>query len=196
MSAAPPAIRSVCVFCASSRHASPAMVECARELGSALGSRGFELVFGGTDVGLMKVLADAARGAGARIVGVLPRFMHEKGIAYGHADELLITDDMHARKALMEARADAFVALPGGIGTLEELAEVLSLRVLGLHAKPIVLLDADGYYAPLLSWIDQMVATGLAKPIARESLLVATNVEAALALLGTWRAPAVPSKWT
>ncbi|MBX3730347.1 MAG: TIGR00730 family Rossman fold protein [Candidatus Sumerlaeia bacterium] len=189
-------MRSVCVFCASSRHASPAMVECARELGNALGTRGFELVFGGTEVGLMKVLADAAHEAGGRVVGVLPRFMQEKGIAYKRADELLVTDSMHDRKALMEARADAFVALPGGIGTLEELAEVLSLRVLGLHAKPIILLDADGYYAPLLTWIEQMIAAGLAKPIALESLLIAPSVEAAFELLDTWRAPSVPSKWS
>lgn len=196
MTDAPTPIRSVCVFCASSRHASPAMVECARELGNALGTRGFELVFGGTEVGLMKVLADAAHEAGGRVVGVLPRFMQEKGIAYKRADELLVTDSMHDRKALMEARADAFVALPGGIGTLEELAEVLSLRVLGLHAKPIILLDADGYYAPLLTWIEQMIAAGLAKPIALESLLIAPSVEAAFELLDTWRAPSVPSKWS
>ena len=141
---------SVCVFCASSSGLPEVYRRGARELGAELARRGHRLVYGGGDVGLMGELARAAHRQGGRIVGVIPRALVERELAYGPADELLVTETLRERKAEMDARADAFVALPGGFGTLEELLEVITLRQLRLHRRPVVLLNLNGYWDPFL----------------------------------------------
>ncbi|MFI9011513.1 TIGR00730 family Rossman fold protein [Actinosynnema sp. NPDC053489] len=161
----------VCVFCGSSsgrvRH-----VEAAREVGRALAERGIGVVYGGGRVGTMGALADGALAAGGSVVGVIPRNLVEWEVAHGNLTELRVVSSMHERKALMAELSDAFVALPGGAGTLEELFEVWTWAQLGLHAKPVGLLDVDGYFAHLLRMIDHMVAEGFLKPPYRDMLLV------------------------
>ena len=141
-------MNAVCVFCGSSPGARPSYRAAAERLAEAIAVRGLDLVYGGASVGLMGALADAALARGGRVIGVLPRALATKELAHHGLTELLVVDSMHERKAQMAARADAFIALPGGIGTLEEWFEVLTWSQLGFHAKPCALLDADGYFAP------------------------------------------------
>ncbi|HEY9417724.1 MAG TPA: TIGR00730 family Rossman fold protein [Pseudonocardia sp.] len=175
--AAPPAI---CVYCASAAGIDPAHTALAAELGTAIAARGWTLVSGGGKASMMGAVAGAARAGGARTVGVIPHSMVEREWADHDSDELLITDTMRERKAMMDAHADAFVTLPGGLGTCEELFETWSARVLGLHHKPVVLLDPDGHYAGLLLWMQGLVDGGFARPEALELLVVTTTVDAAL----------------
>ena len=174
---------AVCVYCASSRQIDPAYVELAAEVGTALGRRGHSLVSGGGDLSMMGAVARAARAAGARTVGVIPRALLQLEVGDTESDELLVVDDMRQRKGLMDARADAFLTLPGGIGTLEELFEVWVARSLGMHSKPVVVLDHDGLYAPLREQVDLMVARGFVRPEGTAAVQWATGVEHALDLL-------------
>jgi uncharacterized protein (TIGR00730 family) len=190
-----PTIHSVAVFCASSHRCPPALFDAARSMGKAIGRHGLQLVYGGTNVGLMKELADAAHAAGARVVGVIPRFMQENGIAGLSCHELLLVEDMRQRKSRMEELADAFVVLPGGIGTLEEFFEILTLKQLGLHNKPIVLLNRDGYWQPMLAMLRAMIDMGVAKESLTSLYAIAENAEEVFALLEGYRAPTIPSKW-
>ena len=182
MPAASP-IRSVAVFCASAKGAFPIYRLAAEELGRALGSRGIDLVYGGAKVGLMCAVADAALGAGGRVIGVVPEVLMEIEAAHDGLTELHITSTMHTRKAMMADRADAFVTLPGGFGTLEELYEVLAWQQLKLHAKPTLLLNTNGFYDPMLTFLDHCVDEGMLKPKVRELLLVANSVDQVLQLL-------------
>src|SRR5215207_8224445 len=163
-------MRSVCVFCGSSSGASPAYGEAARALGAHLAREGLTLVYGGASVGTMGVVADAALAAGGRVVGVIPRGLVAREIAHPGLTELVVVDSMHERKAAMADRADAFVALPGGLGTLEELFEVWTWGLLGIHAKPVALLDADGFYDPLLAFLDRAVDEGFVRAAQRAML--------------------------
>src|SRR5262249_55489848 len=140
------AVRSVCVFCGSSSGARPEYADAARRLGSALAARGLEAVTGAGHIGLMGVLADATLAGGGRVVGVIPRALVQRELAHQGLSELLVVETMHQRKALMADRADAFAALPGGYGTLDELFEVLTWAQLGLHARPVGLLNVAGYF--------------------------------------------------
>ena len=190
--------RTVCVYCSSSGAVDPVHLAAARELGTALGRRGDVLVWGGAGVGLMGELARAARAAGGRTVGVIPEALLAVEIADHEADELCITPDMAARKAEMALRADAFVALPGGFGTLEELLEQLTLRLLRQHAKPVVLVDVDGYWAPLLALFEHLYETRMARPESRDAYVVVPTVAAALATLDALAegpAAELPAKW-
>lgn len=173
--------RSVCVFCSSSSKVDGVYVELARDLGARLGRRGDTLVYGGTDTGLMGVLASAARDHGAHVIGVIPQRMVEHGIADERCDELVVTPDMRQRKTIMEQRADAFIALPGGFGTLEEFAEILALGVLDYHAKPLVLLNAGGFYDGLLAFFEQLYAGGFARSRYRGLYDVVPDAVSALA---------------
>ncbi len=170
----------ICVFCGAARGRLPAYREAALELGQGLVRRGFGLVYGGGDHGLMGAVAGAVRNGGGEVVGIIPRGLLGVELAAGeelaqvHA-ELRVVSSMHERKALMEELADAFCVLPGGLGTLEELVEVLSWAQLGLHRKPIGLLDVEGYYQPLLRLLDHEVAEGFLAPEHRELLLVETD---------------------
>jgi uncharacterized protein (TIGR00730 family) len=154
----------ICVFCASSIGVDPAFATMAHSLGETLGRRGLELVYGGASVGLMGILADAALAAGARVTGVIPTSLVNREIAHQHLHDLRVVRTMHERKAMMADLADAFIALPGALGTLDETFEILTWAQLGIHAKPVGLLDVNDYYAPLLAFLDGSVAAGLMRP--------------------------------
>lgn len=149
----------LCVFCGS-RAGEPRFQDAARALGRTLGARGHGLVYGGASVGLMGILADAALAAGAEVVGVIPRSVFRREIAHAGLTRLCVVDGMHERKALMAETADAFLALPGGLGTFDELFEIMTWSTLGLHDKPIGVLDVDGYFAPLRALLDRAIASG------------------------------------
>lgn len=155
----PPAF-SLCVYCGSRMGVEPRHAALAAEVGTWIGRHGGQLVYGGGNNGLMGVLADAALGAGARVVGIIPQSMVEREWAKRDCTELHIVDNMHQRKGMMAERADAFLALPGGIGTFEEFFEAWTWKQLGFHDKPVGLLDADGYYQPLLAFLRASVASG------------------------------------
>ena len=174
---------SLCVYCASSTRVDASYVDLAAEVGTALATRGHTLVSGGGSLSMMGAVARAARAGGAHTVGVIPRTLLDLEVGDRDADELVVVDDMRTRKRLMDERADAFLALPGGIGTLEELFEVWVARSLGLHAKPVVALDVDGLFAPLRLQIDVMTTRGFVRGPAVEALQWAESVEQALDLV-------------
>src|SRR3954469_5392779 len=147
-------IRAVTVYCSSSNKVAPAFVDATKDLGRALALNKWKLVYGGNDVGNMGVLAGAVRGAGGCGIGVTPKLFVEKGAADRKCDELIVTDGMRDRKAILEERGDAFIALPGGLGTFEDIFEIIGGKQLDYHDKPIVLLNVDNYYAPLLAMIE------------------------------------------
>jgi uncharacterized protein (TIGR00730 family) len=151
---------SVCVYCGSRHGTRPSYTEAARALGSAIGSRGWQLVYGGGNVGLMGEVADAVLATGGRVVGVIPESLMQREVGHTGLTELHVVPTMHQRKQMMAERADAFIALPGGIGTLEELYEVWTWRQLGYHRQPIGLLNIDGFYDTLLAFMQQTVDEG------------------------------------
>ncbi|WP_405091101.1 TIGR00730 family Rossman fold protein [Micromonospora sp. NBC_01392] len=173
----------VCVFCASSRTLDDRWLALATETGAELARRGHTLVSGGGCVGMMGAVADGARAAGGRTLGVIPQTLVDLEVADLAADELLVTDGMASRKTLMVDRSDAFVTLPGGLGTLDELFEVWTTATLALHAKPMVLVDADGFYRPLLDWLGTLADRNFLKPAGLDLLMVADSVPAALDLI-------------
>jgi uncharacterized protein (TIGR00730 family) len=168
----------VCVFCGSAFGSRPVYAEVARSFGRGLAARGIGVVYGGASVGLMGELADAALAAGGEVIGVIPRSLVAREIAHAGLTELHVVETMHERKALMAELSDAIVALPGGAGTLDELFETLTWRQLGLHAKPIVLLDVDGFFEPLVALADHLVAEGFVRPEFRRVLGVERDVGA------------------
>jgi len=168
-------VRSLCVFCGSRPGARPEYLELAAALGRELAARSLELVYGGASVGLMGRMADAALAAGGRVIGVIPRALVDRELAHAGLSELHVVDTLHERKALMAARADAFAALPGGVGTLDELFEIITWRVLALHRKPIGLLDPGGYFAPLESLLDHMVREGFLELQHRQMVVRASS---------------------
>jgi len=172
--------RRVCVFLASSPGARPEYAAAARAAGAALARDGRTLVYGGASVGLMGVLADAALAAGARVIGVIPEALVTAERAHHGLSEIHVVSDMHARKARMFLDADAFLVLPGGFGTLEEMFEILTAQQLGLHAKPVCLLEVAGYWRPLLAFLDHAVDEGTLHPANRALLGAAPDVDAAL----------------
>ncbi len=181
---------AICVYCASSTRIDPAFVSLAAEVGAELARRGHELVSGGGDLSMMGAVARSARAGGARTIGVIPHALLELEVGDQAADELLVVDDMRTRKALMDSRSDAFLALPGGLGTLEELFEVWTSRTLGLHAKPVVVLDLDGLYAPLKAQVALMVARGFVRQEAADALVwTGSAVEAVDAVEAELRCP-------
>ncbi|MGW8378457.1 TIGR00730 family Rossman fold protein [Streptomyces sp. ODS28] len=173
-------MRRVAVFLASSDGNDPAYAELAAQVGAELARRGIGLVYGGGRTGLMGVLADSALKAGGEVVGVMPRSMVAREWAHEGVTELLLCDSMHERKAMMAERADAFVTLPGGLGTLEEIFEVWSWRQLGFHAKPVGFLDAGGFWTPMLDALRGISATGLLSASTLDDLAVAPELPALL----------------
>jgi uncharacterized protein (TIGR00730 family) len=171
---------AVCVYCASGP-SRPDLLALAHRVGVAIADRGWTLVWGGGNVSAMGALAVAARGRGGRTVGAIPKALVNRELADVDADELIVTETMRERKRAMEDRADAFLALPGGIGTLEELFEVWSHRSLGLHHKPVVMLDPDGHYDGLLAWLHGLVEDGYLTEAALEHMMVVDDVDVALA---------------
>lgn len=188
--------KSICVFSSSSDTVDGSFFALAEELGAEMARRGHVLVYGGTNVGLMGALARAARHHAGKVVGVIPRFMVERGIAFDAASELIVTNDMRQRKATMEARSDAFLALPGGFGTLEEIFEIITLKQLRQHTKPVVFLNPDGYYDPLAALFEHMYEKRFAKPAYRAMYEFAPGVANALDYMEHYQPPVLPSKWT
>ncbi|MFN8226913.1 MAG: TIGR00730 family Rossman fold protein [Mycobacterium sp.] len=172
---------AVCVYCASGP-THPGLLALAERLGVAVADRGWTLVSGGGNVSAMGAVAHGARSRGGRTVGVIPKALVHRELADVDADELIVTDTMRQRKQVMEDRADAFVALPGGIGTLEELFETWTAGYLGMHEKPVVLLDPDGHYDGLLAWLDGLRDGGYVAQGALDRLLTVRDVDAALDL--------------
>ncbi|OHV37881.1 MULTISPECIES: TIGR00730 family Rossman fold protein [Pseudofrankia] len=173
----------LCVFCSSSERIDPGYVLLAAQVGSELAARGHDLVSGGGSISCMGAVARGARAGGAHTLGVIPRKLLELEVSDTDADELIITETMRERKAIMDGRADAFLALPGGLGTLEELFEVWVAAMLGMHAKPIVVCDPDGVFAHLHTLVDGLVDRGFVRPDARSLLRWATTVTEALDFL-------------
>jgi uncharacterized protein (TIGR00730 family) len=172
---------AVCVYCAASpRH--PELLELATRVGEAVADRGWTLVSGGGNVSAMGAVAAGARSRGGRTVGVIPKALVHRELADTDADELIVTDTMRQRKQIMEDRSDAFLTLPGGLGTLEEIFESWTAGYLGMHDKPLVLLDPHGHYDGLRRWLDSLVPTGYVSQAAMDRLAVADDVEAALDL--------------
>ena len=172
---------TVCVFCASSSAISQHYIDLAAQLGTAIGERGWSLVTGGGSVSCMGAVASAARASGGRTIGVIPHAIMDLEVADHAADELVVTDDMRTRKAEMDRRSDAFITLPGGIGTLEELLEVWTARTLGMHDKPVGVVDPDDAFAPLRAQADQLVERGFMRPEVLESLTWTTDASTAIA---------------
>ena len=172
------AIASLCVFCGSQPGRNPAYAEAARGLGTALAERGITLVYGAGGIGLMNVLADAVLAGGGKAVGVIPEHLARLEVAHPALTETVVTDDMFSRKQVMIDRADGFVVLPGGFGTLDEFFEVLTWKQLGLLDKPIVVLDSEDYWTPLLGLLDQVCAEGFAAPANLDLATVVHSVDA------------------
>lgn len=176
-------MRTICVFCASSQRIDDRYIRLAAELGQSLAQRNYGLITGGGSVSMMGAIARAARAAGGHTIGVIPQALIDMEVADHDADELVVTPDMRTRKAEMDRRSDAFVALPGGIGTLEELTEVWTAYTLGMHAKPVIVVDPWGDYDHFRSQIAHLVETGFMRPLAAEAIHWATDVAGALTIL-------------
>jgi uncharacterized protein (TIGR00730 family) len=187
------AVRAVCVFCGSSAPADPRYLDAARALGTLIARRNVALVYGGGSTGLMGELADAALARGGRVIGVIPAGLFTREAGHTGLTELREVTSMHERKKLMYDLSDAFVALPGGLGTLEELAEVATWSQLGLHSKPVVLLNVGGFWDPLLAQLDEMARIGLLAPAGRDLIRQARSAEQALSVLAA-AVPALPEQ--
>jgi hypothetical protein len=190
----PDALRRVTVFCGSNPGTDPAYADGARALGAELARRGLGLVYGGGRVGLMGIVADSVLAAGGEVTGVIPRHLWDKEVGHAGLTELLVVDSMHERKLAMADRADAFIALPGGVGTFEELFEVLTWTQLGIHDKAVGVLDVAGFYAPMLAFLDSAVAAGFLREGHRAILQAATDPAELLDRLAAWHPVDVP-KW-
>ncbi len=176
-------MKSICVFCGSRTGKKPAYTEAAKALGKALAERGLGLVFGGGHVGLMGVVADAVLDHGGAVTGVIPDFLVARELAHPRLSELIVVNSMHERKAIMAERSDGFIAMPGGFGTFEEFCEVLTWGQLSLHAKPMGLLNVNGYYDPLLSLFDQALTQDFLSAKNRALVLEAPQPEQLLACM-------------
>lgn len=182
-------MQRICVFCGSSPGVRPEYSTAARALGELLVQQGIELVYGGASVGLMGIVARTVQAGGGRVTGIIPRLLAEKEVALTSLDDLRIVDSMHERKALMAELSDGFIALPGGIGTIEEFVEVLTWAQLGIHTKPCGLLNSAGYYDRLLGFFDQMLAEGFIRPACRSTILVEQEPARLLDAMGSYRSP-------
>ncbi|MBV8516083.1 MAG: TIGR00730 family Rossman fold protein [Acidobacteria bacterium] len=187
-------IDRICVFCGSNNGSDPAYVEAARSLGQLLAREGIALVYGGGSVGLMGELADAVLASGGRVVGVIPHALWAREVGHRGLTDLHIVDTMHERKAMMADLADAFIALPGGLGTLEEIFEIWTWAQLGLHAKPLGFLDVNGFYEPLMGFLDRAVREQFVKDPHRAIALIDRDPAALLARFDAWTPPRV-EKW-
>ncbi|WP_028467412.1 TIGR00730 family Rossman fold protein [Nisaea denitrificans] len=189
--------KSICVFCGSSGRVDEAYRQAATQFGTLVGENGFDLVYGGGHVGLMGITADAALAAGASVLGVIPKFLQEYEVGHDGLNELIVTDNMHDRKRIMYERSDAFVILPGGLGTMDETFEVVTWTQLGLSAKPVVVANINGFWDPLIALVDHLVETGFARDENRSILQIADSVENVFPMIAA--APVshgkVDSKW-
>jgi hypothetical protein len=186
---------AICVYCSSSDAVAPEYFSSARELGASIAQQGHSLIFGGTDAGLMAAVSHTAKQQGGRVVGVIPESIHSRGLGYKDADELIVTPDMAQRKVLMEERADVFVALPGGFGTLEEVLQVITLKQLQYHSKPVVFINTNGFYDRLLHFFEQTYEEKFAKPIYRELYHVSADPAGVFTFLASYEPPKLAAKW-
>ena len=187
-------ISSLCVYCGSSNTVPTAHKDAAARLGHALAKAGISLVYGGGRVGLMGLMADAALAAGGRVVGIIPRYLVEAEVGHGSVSELHIVSSMHERKQKMFELSDAFAILPGGLGTLDEMFEMLTWRQLGLGDKPCAFLDVDGFYAPLIAMLDRMVEQGFLRAEHRRDLWHGENIDALLEWMRAYRSVQVSKR--
>lgn len=187
--------QAICVFSSSSDALANDYTVVARQLGVLIAQHGYALVFGGANTGLMGEVARSVHDSRGRVIGVIPKAIHERGIAYTASDELIITTDLRERKARMEQRASAFIALPGGFGTLEEIAEALTLKQLQTHAKPIVFINTLGFYDRLAAFFEQLYEQRFTKPHYRALYYFAPDAEKAMEYILTYQPPALQSKW-
>ena len=187
--------RNLCVYCSSSSAIAPEYAETARELGVEMVACGWDLVYGGTTAGLMGVIADAVIEAGGRAIGVIPQIISQRGIAHRSLTELIETAGMRERKAGMDVRADAFIALPGGFGTLEEVFEVLTLKQLQMHERPVVFLNTLQFYSPLRTFLDRLIAGHFAKPESVALYHIAETPRDALDYLDNYSPSGMGTKW-
>lgn len=188
-------MKSLCVYCASSDRVEPRYFAAAEETGREIAARGWALVYGGGKTGLMGAVARGTKGAGGKVIGVIPEFMKARELEFTEADELISVITMRERKMLMETRADAFVALPGGWGTLEEILEILTLAHLETLHKPIVILNQDGYYDDLLRFFDRIVAEKFMRETIRGKYAVARTVAEIFPLIENWQHQPGDAKW-
>ena len=188
-------MKRLCVFCGSSAGNRAVYADATRRLGEVLAARGLGLVYGGGHIGLMGILADSVLACGGSVIGVIPQALVDKELAHPGPTDLHIVTTMHQRKALMADLADGFAALPGAFGTADELFEILTWAQLGLHAKPIGLLNVDRYFDPLLAWLDRAVGEGFLRAAHRQLLLEAEDPERLLDLMERYRPRAETPKW-
>jgi uncharacterized protein (TIGR00730 family) len=189
-----PELSSICVFCGSNAGAQGAYLEAARAVGRGLAQRSVRVIYGGGKVGMMGAVADAARAAGGEVVGVIPQAIFDLEIGHTGLDDLRVVGSMHERKALMAELSDAFIALPGGVGTLEELFEVYTWAQLGIHSKPLGLIDVADYYQPLVAFLDHAVQERFLRAETRTLLAVSDGLDDLLAQLEAWE-PVAVHKW-
>jgi uncharacterized protein (TIGR00730 family) len=188
-------VTRLCVFCGSSAGARPEYAEAARALAAELARRRFGLVYGGGSVGIMGILADAALAAGVEVIGVIPRPLANRELAHTGLSELRVVESMHERKATMAALADGFIALPGGLGTLEETLEILTWAQLGIHAKPVAAVNTAGYWDSLIRLLGHAVAEGFVRPEYEGLMLFADTPAALLDRMTSWQPPVLPRPW-
>ena len=194
MTATPHTFKRLCVFCGSSHGANPAYAEAATNLGGELARRGIGLVYGGGNVGLMGVIADAVLAAGGEVIGVIPEALMAKELGHNGIQDLRVVKTMHERKAMMAELADGFIAMPGGIGTFEEFFEIVTWAQLGFHSKPCALLNVNGFYDPLLRLVDHAIEERFIKASQRRILIVESETSALLHQMQHQHVPVEP-KW-
>lgn len=188
-------VRSICVFCGASAGSNPSYAQAAVTLGQTLAKNGVRLVYGGGAVGLMGIVADAAMSAGGEVIGVIPQSLKDAEVGHSGLTRLEVVDGMHARKARMAELSDAFIALPGGLGTLEELFEVWTWGQLGYHDKPLGLLDVNGFYSKLSHFLDHLVEEGFVRSAHREMLQRSESALELMQLLNQWQ-PSGETRWS
>jgi len=187
--------RTICVYSSSSNELDPIYFETAAQLGASIAKHGDILLFGGGMRGLMGATARAVHEHHGKVIGVIPEALNIKGVAYENCDEFIVTKDLRTREAVMDERSDAFIALPGGYGTLEELLEIITLKQLGYHQKAIVILNINGYYDPLLRQFDEVIDQHFARPDSQQLYFVTDNIEACLDYIDHYRPEPLPEKW-
>lgn len=187
-------MKSVCVFAGSNPGLRESYGEAARALAREVAGRGYTLIYGGGNVGLMGILSQTAMNHGGRVIGVIPEALVKREVAHYSITDLRVVGSMHERKALMSELSDGVIALPGGLGTLEELFEMLTWSQLGIHGKPVALLNAAGYYDHLLTFLDRAVAEGFMRPLHRDLLLTGTEPGPLLDAMRAWRTP-ISERW-
>ncbi|HYD17077.1 MAG TPA: TIGR00730 family Rossman fold protein [Patescibacteria group bacterium] len=183
-------LTSVSVFCGTAEDIDPLYKAAARDLGLLLAAQGVQLVYGGARAGLMGIVSQACFRAGGAVTGIMPEHMQEKEILNIEVTEMIVVDSFHARKRVMVEKSDAFIVLPGGFGTLDEVFEVLTWKYCGMHAKPVAFVNINGFYDPLLATIDHMIASGFSAPWHRDLFIVAKDVKDALAAISAAAGPA------